>query len=199
MAHHSSNVQKLKPVSTKPIATRAAHGGPDCGASPTTKPPPPPIGHVVLRPHRRRVGRAGICRRRRRRLPGVRHRGARLPRVRLRPHRPHGGRLLPARLPRQRVRGRRRRRERRWVLRCRRQEPLRAAAVRSLGDPRACLPEGRRRRRCRVGAVRDLPRRGARRGDRAPAPGVRAPVPCRVHRSLAALPRHVPALPVRRR
>lgn len=62
--------------------------------------------------------------------------------------------------------------------------------------PKARLPEGRRRRRWRgVGAVRDLPHRGAGRGDGAVAAGVRAPIPRRVHRPVAALSRYLPALP----
>jgi hypothetical protein len=125
----------------------------------------------------------------------VRHGGVRLPRVRLRPHRLHGGRLLPQRLRRQRVRDRCRGHERcRQSHRCQRQKPVRAGAVRAVGDPYARLPEGRR-----VGAVRDLPRLGAGRGDGAVAACVRPPIPRRVHRPVAALSRNMPALPAWRR
>jgi hypothetical protein len=123
--------------------------------------------HVILRSRRRRGGRDGSCRRRQ--LPCVRHGGARLPRLRLRPHRLYDGRLLPPRL-RQRVHGRRR------GHRCERQKPVWAGAVRAVGDPQARLPEGRGRWHW-VGAVRDLPRLAAGRGDGAVAAGVWPPIP----------------------
>lgn len=129
----------------------------------------------------------------------MRHCGARLPRLRLLHHRLHRGRLLP---PRRRAAGLRGlvvgvrpwRRRGRTTRRCRR--PARAGAVRARRDPQVRVPEGRLRR---VGAVRDLPRRGARRRGRAAAAGVQAPVPRGVRRHVAVLARHVPALPARRR
>lgn len=134
----------------------------------------------------------------------MRHGGARLPRLRLLHHRLHRGRLLPPRRHPAGLRGlgvgvavRPWRRRRRRTRRCRR--PARAGAVRARRDPQVRVPEGRRGRRRRVGAVRDLPRRGARRRGRAAAAGVQAPVPRGVRRHVAVLARHVPALPARRR
>lgn len=81
--------------------------------------------------------------------------------------------------------------------------PLLSAACAGWRRPRSPRSPVAYRRGCgrrrRVGAVRDLPRRGARRRGRAAAAGVQAPVPRGVRRHVAVLARHVPALPARRR